>query len=44
VLVMKVKLWHLFYEIYHVNVMLVRHIIDLLRHTIDTCVEVLLDD
>jgi hypothetical protein len=41
-LVMSVKLWHFGYEIYHDDVMLARYIIDLLRHTFGTCLEILL--
>jgi hypothetical protein len=39
---MVVKLWHFGYGIYHDDVMLDRDIIDLLRNTFDTWLEILL--
>jgi hypothetical protein len=42
VLVMTMKLWSFGYKIYHDDVILARDIIDLLRHTFGTCLEILL--
>jgi hypothetical protein len=41
--VMTMRLWHFGYDIYHDDVMLAIYIIDILRHTSSTCLEILLD-